>query len=89
MYPRLIDHQVIEPMGASSLSHRRGSYTPGGGGGGRTDDNYNDTSKGGEDGTSGGGGTVPSRVELLRKRYRDTANSLSKSARLVTLDIPS
>ena len=74
----LIDHQVIEPVGASTLSHRRGSYTPGGGS--RTDDSYNDGSAGGENGTSGGG-NAPSRVELLRKRYRDTANSLSKSAR--------
>ena len=71
-------------MGSSSFSHRRGSYAPGGEG--RTDDNYNDSGNG-DNGASGGGNGL-SRVELLRKRYRDTANSLSKSARLVTLDLP-
>jgi hypothetical protein len=60
--------QVIEPFRAEAPRPR--SYT-------------RDVGDGNGDG-NGGGGSPPSRVDLLRRRYADTARSLSKSANAVT-----
>jgi hypothetical protein len=63
--------KVIEPFRAEAPRQRSYTRDAGDGDGGNGDGN-------------GGGGSPPSRVDLLRRRYADTARSLSKSASAVT-----
>jgi len=65
--------QVIEPFRAEAPRPRSYTRDVGDGDGG-----------GNGDGNGNGGGSPPSRVDLLRRRYADTARSLSKSASAVT-----